>query len=104
MNMSNQGPGLSIIANIDGWTIQGEIDAHSASLLAAAMAELPDVPEVIADVSGVTFMDSSGLRVFMDVAMRASDSDKSFVLAHPQPPIRRVVEISGLSDHLLLVD
>lgn len=95
---------MSIVSNVDGWTIEGEIDAHSAPLLAVAMAELPDVPELIADVSGVTFMDSSGLRVFMDVAMRVTDSVKSFVLAHPQPAIRRVVEISGLSEYLLLVD
>ena len=43
-----------------GWILTGEIDAHTAPLLAAAMADLP-TGVVTVDVAGVSFMDSSGL-------------------------------------------
>ena len=98
--MSDEGARLTVARNADGWTIGGEIDAHSAPSLAAAMSELPDISQVVVDFSGVTFMDSSGLRVLVDAAMSATNSGKSFAIAHPQAAIRRVVEISGLSGHL----
>jgi anti-sigma B factor antagonist len=102
--MSDQGASLAIVVNVDGWTITGEIDAHSAPSLASAMSELPDVDTVVADVTDVTFMDSSGLRVFADAARHAIESNKTLVIAHPRTAIRRVVEISGLSDYLRLLD
>ena len=102
--MSDQGASLAIVVNIDGWTVAGEIDAHSARSLASAMSELPEVDGVVVDVTDVTFMDSSGLRVLVDAARQAIESNKTLVIAHPRPAIRRVVEISGLSDFLRLLD
>ena len=102
--MSDEGARLTVVRNVDGWTVAGEIDGHSAPSLAAVMSELPDGAQVVADFSGVTFMDSSGLRVLVDAAMAATNSGKSFAIAHPQAAIRRVVEISGLSGHLHFLD
>ena len=60
--MSELGAQLEISATDSGWILTGEIDAHTAPLLAAAMTDLP--PGVVTvDVAGVSFMDSSGLRV-----------------------------------------
>ena len=102
--MSDQGARLSVVRTADGWTIEGEIDAHSADSLAKALSQLPDVPKVVADFAGVSFMDSSGLRVLVDAAMQASNAGKTFVIANPQVAIRRVVEISGLSELLHFID
>ena len=66
MAMADEGSRLTIERNADGWTIAGEIDAHSAPSLATALSEMPDVGKVVADFSGVSFMDSSGLRVLVD--------------------------------------
>lgn len=45
-------------------TVRGELDFDSADRFRAAIAEAvsPDVPELVLDMSEVTFMDSSGLR------------------------------------------
>lgn len=98
--MSDEGARLTVVRNADGWTIAGEIDAHSAPSLAAAMVVLPDVSQIVVDFAGVTFMDSSGLRVLVDAAMSATNAGKTFAIARPQAAIKRVVEISGLSGHL----
>ncbi|CAN5641258.1 hypothetical protein BH10ACT2_BH10ACT2_22220 [soil metagenome] len=102
--MSEPGSQLSVVRNNDGWTFDGEIDAHSAPSLLAALSDFPDAPQIVADFSGVTFMDSSGLRVLVDASVRARNDGKTLVLANPQPAIKRVVEISGLSDQLNVVD
>ena len=102
--MSDEGARLTVVRNADGWTIGGEIDSHSAPSLAAAMSELPDISQVVVDFTGVTFMDSSGLRELVDAAMSAAKSGKSLVIANPRAAIRRVVEISGLSGHLPFLD
>ena len=79
--------------------MSGEIDAHTAPTLAAAMTELP-TGLVTVDVSGVTFMDSSGLRVLLEAASRARDGGGDLVIAHPTPGIARLIEISGLAGQL----
>lgn len=98
--MADEGSRLVVVRNADGWTITGEIDAHSAPSLATEFSDLPDVKKVVADFSGVSFMDSSGLRVLVDAATLATNAGKTFSIAHPQEAIKRVVEISGLSGQL----
>lgn len=98
--MSDEGARLTIVSKADGWAVEGEIDANSAPSLAAALAAMPDVAQVVADFAGVTFMDSSGLRVLVDAATSAARVGKTFAIANPQVAIKRVVEVSGLSDHI----
>jgi len=65
------------------------------------MAGLP-ASVVTVDVAGVSFMDSSGLRVLMDATTRARDSGGDLIVAHPTAAIVRLVEISGLGGRLRL--
>jgi anti-sigma B factor antagonist len=97
--MSESGSRLEISATTTGWGVSGEIDAHTAPTLASAMTELPK-GVVTLDVSGVSFMDSSGLRVLIEAASRARDGGGDLVIAHPTPGIARLIEISGLGGQL----
>ncbi|MEO8267569.1 MAG: STAS domain-containing protein [Ilumatobacteraceae bacterium] len=99
--MSDLGARLEISASSTGWEVSGEIDAHTAPTLAAAMAELP-AGVVTIDMAGVSFMDSSGLRVLIEAATRARDGGGDLVIANPTPGITRLVEISGLGGQLRL--
>ncbi len=99
--MSDLGARLEISTSSTGWEVSGEIDAHTAPTLAAAMAELPTGVATI-DMAGVSFMDSSGLRVLIEAATRARDGGGDLVIANPTPGIIRLVEISGLGGQLRL--
>lgn len=99
--MSEMGSQLEIAATAGGWTLSGEVDAHTAPTLATAMAQLP-AGVVMVDMSGVSFMDSSGLRVLMDATSRARDGGGDLVVARPSAAVARLVEISGLSEQLRL--
>jgi anti-sigma B factor antagonist len=103
--MSDPGSKLAIITVENGWKVDGEIDSHTAPKLASSMETLPDhATTVVADFSGVSFMDSSGLRVLVEASARAAEAGSKLVILNSSAAIRRVVEISGLADTLLLAD
>jgi anti-sigma B factor antagonist len=99
--MSDLGSQLDIAATAKGWKLNGEVDAHTAPALAAALAELPS-GVVTLDMADVSFMDSSGLRVLMEATTRARDGGGDLTVSNPSPAVARLVEISGLGEQLRL--
>jgi anti-sigma B factor antagonist len=99
--MSELGARLGISSTATGFEVSGEIDAHTAPALAAAMAELPS-GVVTVDMADVSFMDSSGLRVLIEAAARARDGGGDLIITNPTSGITRLVEISGLGGQLRL--
>lgn len=93
---------LSIETDLPVITLTGEIDAHTAPQLAECFVDLPGDADVIVDMSGVQFMDSSGLRVIIDVHQRAATAGCQLVIRRPSTPVSRLFEISGLTSHLHL--
>jgi len=98
--MSDPGARLHITESDDLLILVGQIDVHTASDLASRLDPLPDGETVVLDVDGVEFIDSSGLRVLVDVNQRATDVGRRLVLRNPSPAVRRLLEISGLQGHL----
>jgi anti-anti-sigma factor len=83
--------------------VDGELDLASAPDLAdVAARRLADggaagAPvNLIIDLSKLTFCDSAGLRVFVKFRSDLDARGGRFVLAAPQPIVRRVLEVSGL--------
>ena len=80
--------------------LRGEIDAHSAPILAARFQTLPaGDDDIVIDMADVTFMDSSGLRVLIDVHQRADTESRRLILSAPSQSVTRLLEVSGLTDH-----
>lgn len=93
---------LVITPTADGISVSGEIDTHTAPSLAAAIAAA-DRRELTLDFSGVEFIDSSGLRVLIQAHRKAAESGGTLRLSNPSAMVRRVLDISGLDDHLDVV-
>jgi anti-sigma B factor antagonist len=97
-------PRFDLESTAAGLTVSGEIDAHTAPLLAARLDPLPDTGErVLLGMAGVEFIDSSGLRVLIDAHRRAAEAGRELVLDHPSPAVMRLISISGLERHLAVV-
>ena len=94
---------LDISPTDQGVMLRGEIDAHTAPALADALAALT-TERVVIDLSGVDFVDSSGLRVLIQAHQQADEAGRSLVLARPSTSVRRLLEISGLNDYLTIDD
>jgi anti-sigma B factor antagonist len=85
--------------------LHGELDAFSALVLGPALAELVlDVSEVRVDGSGLTFLDSTGIATLLDLRTRVSEVGGWFALEGLRAPIREVLEVAGLLEHLQVED
>lgn len=76
----------------------GEIDMASSQRLAEFLAELlaEGATRVVIDASDVSFLDSTGLRVLVDVGSRLEAAGGQLVVDPISAPVRRVLEITGL--------
>ena len=100
-------PARLTVTVVDATTVAlaGEIDAHTAPDLSARYAELPEGSGDFAnDMSGVDFMDSSGLRVIIELHQRAEQASRRLVLQAPSQAVARLIEVSGLVGHLHVAD
>lgn len=80
--------------------VAGEVDAHSSESFATALTEAGEQSEaVIVDMGGVTFMDSSGLRVLVEAQQRAEAGGPSLVLRSPSRQITRLLDLAGLTEN-----
>lgn len=52
--------------------------------------------DLVIDCSGVTFMDSMGLRVLVRTRQRACEGGGGFALAAPSQPVLRVLDLAGI--------
>src|SRR5271165_1396482 len=80
--------------------VSGEIDLATAPELRDRLAEIPsDAGNVIVDLSGVTFLDSTGLSVLVATWKRLTYEAPSgaFRLVVRRPTIQRVLEVTGLA-------
>ena len=101
--MANPASRLSVDLDGDRLVVVGDIDAHTCPALEAHLAPLPGDGDVRIDLSGVDFMDSSGLRVIIGAHQQATEADRRILLEQPSPSVHRLIEISGLLDHLHVV-
>jgi anti-sigma B factor antagonist len=79
-------------------TVSGELDAHTAPILQRRLLPLAGRPEsqLIVDLAGVTFLDSTALGVLIGTAklLRAGGGD--LVVASGDPRLRRLFELAGV--------
>jgi anti-sigma B factor antagonist len=83
-------------------TARGEVDLHTAPLLSAALFEaLHGAPRlVVLDLTGVTFMASSGLSVLVVIAREASQRRCGLRLVGGGHPVRRPLQLTGIDAYL----
>ena len=76
---------------------RGELDAASSKELERVLIEaLAGDQDVAVDLTQVTFIDSSGLRVVTAAARDAEAAGSSFVVSGASQAVRRIFEITGL--------
>jgi anti-sigma B factor antagonist len=86
---------------------RGEVEFATAprleAALAAAIAGCPAGGAVGADLTGVTFMDSSGLRSVLAGHRAALAAGARFAVAVDGPPVARLFELTRVADELDVV-
>lgn len=79
-------------------TVEGTVDLYSAPELRKSILDaVPGAGErVQIDLSGITYMDSSGVAVLVEGLRSARKNDKAFVLHHPARSVMKVLELAKL--------
>ena len=82
--------------------LAGELDASQAPALRTLLAEhvLTGPGHLVVDVSGLTFVDSSGLATLIAVHKGTRAAGTSFVLAAPSAVVTKVLALTGLQSVL----
>ncbi|MER7564165.1 STAS domain-containing protein [Streptomyces sp. NPDC097941] len=90
--------GHTAVDGIPVVTVRGEIDHTVKDMLSQALLpdDGPTPPRTVVDLSGVTFMDSSGINVLVAAHKSMSDAQGWLRLAAPQASVLRLIELVGL--------
>jgi anti-anti-sigma factor len=96
---------LDVMPTPAGLRIEGELDLATAPVLSAHLDPLPRwCHDVVIDVAGLRFVDSTGLGVLLRAHHAAQDEGRRVLLASPSERVRRLLQISALDDVLLVDD
>jgi anti-sigma B factor antagonist len=102
-----QPQGFDVDVTDDGTTVvlalRGELDLATVGLVRDAYARrCAGRPRVIVDLSGLEFMDSSGLRVLLELKAGAGRQDLRYV--PPGDRVGRLLDMTGVRPLLTWVD
>lgn len=89
---------LVIEAVAHGVRVVGDLDLHTAGRLPPALDLHPGDIEI--DVSQVSFIDATGLRVLIAAHQRRASRGQRLWLVNPSDAVRRTLEATGLCDYL----
>lgn len=102
--------GLTIRTEREGEThtiaLAGELDLATADKVRAALerVEATDVPAIVLDLRGLTFMDSSGIRVLVNAHARSRADGGRLTLLRGGPAVQRVLQLTGVEVMLPFAD
>ena len=92
------------LGDVPGVAVRGEVDVGVVQDLETAIdAAIRDsVGAFIVDLSDLDFIDSSGLHVLLRARALLSREDRELAVVCPYGPVRRALELSGVSDLFVL--
>ena len=84
--------------------LRGEVDSHTAGLLEGCLDDLGTASDVVLDLAGVEFIDSSGLRVIIHAHQSLDDAGHRLILKSPSDAVTKLLTITGLVERLHVDD
>jgi anti-anti-sigma factor len=85
-----EGPDGTVVAP------RGELDMATAGELRAALDAAQEA--LILDLSGLRFLDTSGLRLVLETAEQAKRDGRAFTVVPGAPAVQRLFEVAGVTE------
>lgn len=83
----------------------GELDLATSPQLHQTLREAQRAfPLVVLDLRGLTFMDSSGIHLIMEVASEARSGDSWLLVVRGSAQVERLLTLTGVRAHVLVFD
>jgi anti-anti-sigma factor len=107
----DQGPAAFAVVEADllgapGLAVRGGVDVGAVPALERALdaAIKTTVGAFVLDLCDLEFLDSSGLRLLLDARALLAREQRQLAIICPPGPVRRLFEIAGVAELLLLFD
>lgn len=81
-------------------TLGGELDLATVERAREALESVPAGSTVVLDLTGLTFIDSTGLGLIAEAAMRSEGR----LTVIPDVRTRRLLDLTGMTDQLNLIE
>jgi anti-sigma B factor antagonist len=90
---------------VDTLRVVGELDSYSSPELRDCLESLvaQGSTRVVVDLTDVVFADSTAMGVLVGALKRLRAVDGDLVLKHPQPPVMRLMKLTGLDTIFTLI-
>lgn len=98
--MNDTDDGLTITEDDGVFHVSGEIDASTVDQLKQRLDEADG--DVVVDLSGVEFIDSSGLRVLIGTQQALEADGRSLTLRSPSRSVQRLFELSSVDSYFTI--
>lgn len=86
-------------------TVVGEVDADNCADFGSLLLTAPSEGELVhLDLSGLSFIDSSGISELVRVGDEFSSRGQALKIKNPSDAVRRVLDITGLLEHFGIAD
>ena len=94
------------LPSASGVAIDGEVDVTAVPALERVLAEAIEATTggFVVDLSGVEFMDSSGLLAMLNARGLLAREARALAVVCPAGPVRHVLEVAGVSELLVVCD
>ncbi len=77
--------------------VNGEVDlSNSAQVRKTILGALKTTPDVKIDLSGVEYIDSSGIAAMVEGLQFANSNGRNFVITDPSRQVRSILELARL--------
>jgi anti-anti-sigma factor len=80
--------------------VEGEVDVSNAAALGTNLRQLVETDHVVVDLTGVSFMDSSGVSALIAATKHAANSGTSLRVAGATRAVMRTLQIVGVDTYL----
>jgi anti-sigma B factor antagonist len=87
-------------------SLAGELDLATATALQDELTrvEAGDASSIILDLSGLAFIDSTGIRLLLGAAIRSRADSQRLTLLRGGPAVQRALQITAVEDQLPFAD
>ncbi len=85
--------------------LRGELDLSTVPKVEETLRRVEEShpPVIVLDLSGLSFLDSTGLRLIVNADQRARESDRRLTIVKGPAPVQRVFSITKLDERLDMV-
>ncbi|MEO1814818.1 MAG: STAS domain-containing protein [Acetobacterium sp.] len=87
-------------------SIRGEIDIYSIEKFRETIEEKikTQAPEIILDCSELSYMDSTGMGVLIELRNKTKELGQKIIMMNPRPNIRKLLALTGVDKIIEIVD